>query len=156
MGVGGSYDDAQIVVQNLETGERRVLVQGGSYARYAPTGHIVYYRAGTVMAVPFDLKRLEVTGSPFPLVEGVMGSGNSGAAQYALSDLGTLLYVPGVGAQEIKRSLVWVDRKGMVQPLRTPPRGYETPASHPTAKGWLSRLMVTFGSMNWRAKRSPG
>ena len=48
----------------LETGERKVLIQGGSDARYVPTGHIVYVRAGALMAAPFDLDRQEVTGSP--------------------------------------------------------------------------------------------
>jgi len=131
--ISGNANDANIVVQNLETGERRtLLVQGGTYPRYTPTGHIVYYRAGTIMAVPFDLMKLEVNGSPFPIVEGVMGSnGASGAAQYALSDLGSLFYVPGVGSQDIRRSLVWVDRKGMVQPLRAPPRSYVTPRLSP-------------------------
>jgi hypothetical protein len=46
------------------------LIRGGSNARYVPTRHLVYYRAGTVMAVPFDLARLGVTGSPAPVVEG--------------------------------------------------------------------------------------
>ena len=49
------WDDAQIVVQSLKTGERKTLVEGGSDARYVPTGHIVYASAGTLFAVPFDL-----------------------------------------------------------------------------------------------------
>jgi serine/threonine-protein kinase len=126
-----NYDNAQIVVQNLETGERRALIQGGTYPRYVPTGHIVYYRAGTVMAVPFDLQRLEVTGPAIPVVEGVRSTGVTGAAQYAMSDVGSLFYVPGLGGQEIKRTLVWVDRKGMVQPLRAPQRGYVYPRLSP-------------------------
>ncbi|MGH9785295.1 MAG: protein kinase domain-containing protein, partial [Terriglobia bacterium] len=71
---GNNWDNAQIAALNLESGERRVLVQGGTYPRYAPTGHLVYYRADTVMAVPFDPDRLEVTGAPAPVLEGVMSS----------------------------------------------------------------------------------
>ncbi len=58
---GGAWDDAQIVTQSIETGERRVLIEGGSDARYVPTGHLVYALGETLLAVPFDLERLEVT-----------------------------------------------------------------------------------------------
>ena len=33
---------AQIVVQSLESGERKVVLKGGADARYVPTGHLVY------------------------------------------------------------------------------------------------------------------
>ena len=60
VGTGGSWDDARIEVVKLETGERKVLIQGGSDARYVPTGHIVYVRAGARwMAAPFALDRLK-------------------------------------------------------------------------------------------------
>ena len=65
------WDDAQIVVQSLETGVRKPLIEGGSDARYVPTGHIVYVSGGTLFAVPFDLPKLEVTGGAVPVVEGV-------------------------------------------------------------------------------------
>ena len=109
--MGGSWDNAQIAALNLETGERRVLVQGGTYPRYAPTGpsaalrtgHLVYYRAGTVMAVPFDPDRLEVTGAPAPVLEGVMSSvtnaslpTGSGVAQFSFSRTGSLVYIAGL------------------------------------------------------------
>ncbi len=57
---GTGVDDLRIGVLSLETGERRVLVEGGTYARYVPPGYMVYARAGGLLAVPFDLKRLEV------------------------------------------------------------------------------------------------
>ena len=63
-------DDAQIVVQTLATGERKVLVSGAS-PRYAASGHIVFARANALWAVPFDLNRLETTGPPLPVIEGV-------------------------------------------------------------------------------------
>ncbi|MDA2915179.1 hypothetical protein MYX77_14730, partial [Acidobacteriia bacterium AH_259_A11_L15] len=67
-----SFDDAYIDVLSLQTGERKTLVQGGSYGWYAPTGHLVFARAGSILAVPFDLERLEVTGSEVPVVSNVM------------------------------------------------------------------------------------
>ena len=129
-----SMDNAQIEALNLESGERRVLVQGGTYPRYAPTGHLVYHRDGALMAVPFDPDRVEVTGAPAPVLEGVMSSltaggvpTGSGVAQFGFSRTGSLVYLAG-GAQADERTLVWVDRTGAVEPLVAPPRAYVHPA----------------------------
>ncbi len=59
----GRWDDSQIVVQSLVTGERKVLIENGADAHYVPTGHLVFVRLGTLMAAPFDLALLEVTGA---------------------------------------------------------------------------------------------
>ena len=125
VGAQASYQDAQIAAVRLDTGEQKLLIRGGTYGRYVPTGHLVYYTGGTVMAVPFDPVRLEVRGTPAPVVEGVMsGPGNTGAAQFGFSDAGSLVYVPG-GVEGISPDmLVWVDRKGTEQPVGAPPRIY--------------------------------
>ena len=68
------YDDARIVAHSLETGQRKVLFEGGHRAWYSPSGHIVYIHFGTLLAVPFDLERLAVTGPPAPVVDGVFES----------------------------------------------------------------------------------
>ena len=62
--VNASDSDSQIVVESLDTRERRVLIEGGTDARYLPTGHLVYALAGNLLAVPFALDRLEVIGGP--------------------------------------------------------------------------------------------
>ena len=54
-----------------------MLVQGGADARYVETGHLVYIKAGTLMAVPFDLRSQQITGSPVAVLEGVMQSVNT-------------------------------------------------------------------------------
>ena len=113
--------EQQIVVESLETGRRQILVQG-SHARYVPTGHLVYAREGRLLAVSFDLARLKVTGVPVPIVEDVMVTNFTGA-QFCFSRLGLLVYIPG-DIKLAERTLVWVDRKGMVQPLLRPPRPY--------------------------------
>ena len=125
----GSVDTAQIAVVSLETGEYRTLV-GGTYPRYASTGHIVFGREASLWAVQFDADRLEVTGSPVPVLEGVRVEGNRGAAQFALANDGSLLYVPG-GAAEAPRHLVWVDREGREEPLPAEPRAYTYPRISP-------------------------
>ena len=80
LGDGSNWDDAQIVVHSLETGARKVLVAGGRDARYVPSGHLVYVLDGTLLAVPFDVDRLEVTGGAVPMSEGVVTAFFSGAA----------------------------------------------------------------------------
>ena len=89
----------QIAVLSLETGERKVVLEGGRVAHYAPTGHLVYATAvgGTLMAAPFDLARLEVTGDPVPILERVRSAAGS-AVDYSFSSDGTLVYVEGEGS----------------------------------------------------------
>jgi len=115
---GESFDDTPIVLQSLKTGERHDLGLKGTFARYAPTGHLIYARAGSIFAAPFDLQRLAVTGAAVPIVEGVLTHVPSGAAQFAFADNGVLVYLGTRGP--VERAMVWVDRRGGVQPLSMP------------------------------------
>ena len=54
------FEDANLVVQTLPAGARKVVQRGGYYGRYVPSGHLVYIHEGTLFAAPFDLDRLEV------------------------------------------------------------------------------------------------
>jgi serine/threonine-protein kinase len=131
----GNFDDSHIALASLDNPEHHVLVRGGTYARYVPTGHLVYYRAGTVMAVPFDLARLEVTGTAAPVLEGVMSSTSGfGAGQFTFSNNGSLAYVPGGATTTIERTLVWVDRKGTEQALPAPAQTYDHPQLSPDGR----------------------
>ena len=69
------WDKAQVVIQSLKSGERQTLIEDGSDARYLPTGHIVYALGGVLYAVPFDLRRLQVTAGPVPILEGIRRAG---------------------------------------------------------------------------------
>jgi Tol biopolymer transport system component len=109
-------DDADgVAVLDLISGEEKMLVPGGSNPAYADTGHIVFVRGSTLMAVPFSAAELAVTGEPVALVQGVRRPLGAGAADYALSANGTLVYVPGsqVATAEVG-AMVWVDRSGAV------------------------------------------
>ena len=126
---------AQIVVQSLETGVRKTLIEGGSDARYVPTGHIVYVSGGTLFAVPFDLPKLEVTGGAVPVVEGVRRRA-SVSATWPSSRFPTRvrsLYVPGP-ASAGQDDLVLFDRKGGAEPLKLPPGRYDFPRVSPDGK----------------------
>ncbi len=119
-----------IAVQSLKTGFRRMLIQDGVDARYAPTGHLVFARAGTLLAAPFDLKRLEVTGPAVPVADGVRMTVFRIAAHYAFSETGSLVYTSG-GPGGSEDMLVWVDRKGTSRPLGTSPRSFVHPQLSP-------------------------
>jgi len=122
---GGNRDAAQIVAESLSTGERTVLARGGSDGRYLPTGHIVYAFEDGLFGVAFDAETLTVSGGPVPLLQGVLRAANANpAANFAVTDTGTLVYLSGdVGAAGL-RTLVWVDRGGRREPIDTPPRAY--------------------------------
>jgi serine/threonine-protein kinase len=124
LATGADWDQAELVAQSLDTGERKVLVRGGRDARYVPTGHLVYVQQGTLLAVPLDLDGLEVTAGPVPLIEGVSDAvGASGSAHFSTSGDGTLVYLPG-GRGMFERTIVWVDRRGREEPLEVKPRPY--------------------------------
>ncbi len=119
-----AWDESQIVTQSLETGERRILIEGGRDARYVPTGHLVYALEETLLALPFDVARLEATGGPVPVVEGVRRVQTAtGAAQASFSASGSLAYVLG-GAATASREFVWVDREGREEPVAAVPQDY--------------------------------
>ena len=129
---------AQIVL-NLKTGEKKIVLESnGIIAQFANTdpssamGHLVYYDAttGSLMAVPFDANRLQVKGSPVPVLDGVQ-SFVPVFGSFGFSDSGTLAYVTGGGLASANNTLVWVDRNGAEQPLPAPPRRYAVPAVSP-------------------------
>jgi Tol biopolymer transport system component len=117
---GGNPDHAQVVVERLDTGERKLLAQGGTFPQYVPAGYLAYVRGGKLMAAPFDLRRLEVKGQAVAVSEDVQESG-SGASQFGLSSEGSLVYIPPSRAQ---KKLVWVSRNGTEQLLAARAEGY--------------------------------
>ncbi len=105
---------ANLVVQRLPGGPRKIVHRGGNYGRYLPSGHLVYVREGTLFAAPFDVDRLETTGPPVPAVEGVKQG--EGGAQFTFSSRGTLVFVPGQYGAGVP--IQWMDAEGNLTPLR--------------------------------------
>ncbi|MGH9862509.1 MAG: protein kinase domain-containing protein [Candidatus Acidiferrales bacterium] len=135
-----SFNDAHIGVYSPETGQRRTVFDGGANAHYAASGHLVFGRIGSLLAVPFNLTRLEVTGPPAPVVEGVMMNPSTGAVHFDLSADGSLLYLPG-SARAVEHPLFWVDRKGVARPAMEGRRAFIGPRLSPDG----SRLAVEIG-----------
>jgi serine/threonine-protein kinase len=129
------WDRGTIVVQSLRDGVRKRLIEGGSDGRYLPTGHLVYALGGTVYGVRFDARRLEIKGNPVPVLEGVQRgfAGASGAAQFSVAENGSLAYIPGPSdASTSQFDIAFTDRKGVIEPLRLPPRPYAFPRLSPS------------------------
>ena len=110
-------EDSQIAVLSLDTHEQKVVIRGGSYPRYSPTGHLLYGVQGNLWAVAFDLNRLETVGDPVPVQEGVLTK-PLGAANFGISENGRLVYVPDTGDAGVLTSrLVVTGRDGAGTPL---------------------------------------
>jgi serine/threonine-protein kinase len=134
-----SWDDAQIVAQTLDAaGTRRVVVQGGSDARYLQTGHLLYAVAGTMLAAPFDVSRLAVTGPAVAVIEGVLRSTPglpTSASHVAVSETGTLAYVPGPATTATAMfGLVVGDGRSDPTQLKVPPAAYMQPRVSPDGR----------------------
>ena len=118
-GTATSWDDREIVVESLSTGERHVVAHGTA-ARYVASGHLVVARGGALTTIPFDPTRLQTTGAPIRIAEGVMQSA-FGAAQFSASRNGTFVYVAGGTST---RELVWFSRAGVAKTLPAPAQTY--------------------------------
>src|SRR5262249_44597013 len=130
--INSGVDNDEIAVQRTDSAERAIVVRGGTYGRYIPTGHLIYYRAGTVIAVPFDSERLSLKGAPAPVLESVTANNGFRTAEFSFSNTGSLAYV--AGAPSDGQNLIWVDRHGMAETLPAPLRPYNYPRLSPDGR----------------------
>ena len=113
---------------DLATGARTELLKVEGFLsvvnpRYVASGHLVYGQGGNLMAVPYDLERRMVTGTPTPVLSGVYSSGRINSHYYALSSGGTLVYVAGQSGNR----LAWVGRDGSTEPIAATEGTYRWP-----------------------------
>ena len=81
----GPISEKQISVLSLETLTHHVL-EDGTDAHFASSGHLVFARAGSLWAAPFDPESLELTGEPTLMLEGVRVNSGGGWAFYTLAN----------------------------------------------------------------------
>jgi Tol biopolymer transport system component len=118
----------QIAIQPIAGGERQILVAEGADGRVTSTGHLVWLHDNVLFAQAFEARQL--SGVPVPLVQGVRFACNTATGQFALSENGSLVFVPGAAA-DTNGQLVWVDRTGREEPIGAPPDRYRTPRISP-------------------------
>jgi eukaryotic-like serine/threonine-protein kinase len=146
--------EPRVAVLQGKTRRWRHLLDDAADARYVPTGHLIFLRQGTLMAVPFDPDRLEVTGQPVPLIVGLMQALNTlhsgfitAAGQFSISRSGGLVYAPGGITPDLENSLVWVDRKGTLQPALPFKGPFNAPRLSPDGR----RVAYTLRGREFRA-----
>jgi eukaryotic-like serine/threonine-protein kinase len=129
-GTQGGIDASNIVAQRLPSGPSKIVLRGGHYARYLRSGHLLYAQGASLFAVPFDVNRLEVTGQPVAVLDGVKVFKVSGASLFDVSDTGILAYVPGdlIGTDA---PMMWMRRDGAMTPMRAVPRDWRAPQFSP-------------------------
>jgi serine/threonine-protein kinase len=125
------YDDSEIDVVSLKTGKRKAIYQGGFYARYLPSGHLVFIHQNTLFAAPFDLTRLKLGGTPQPVLGDILNGPDDGA-DFDFSQNGTVVYVSN--ERTSKRSIFWLDGAGHTQLLQPGPGLYRVARFSPNAK----------------------
>jgi Tol biopolymer transport system component len=140
----GSFDSANIVVEAPQEATRKVVHRGGYFARYLPSGHLMYVSGGTVFVVAFDLERLEVTGQPVPVIQGVEATTGTGAVQLAVSANGTLVYLPG-GERTIESPIMWMDSSGRTTPLREMDSDWSNPSFSPDGNHLAMDVVTSTG-----------
>ena len=169
---GKSFNDARIEALSFKTGKLKVLIEGGTGGRYLPGGYLAYSRNATLFVVGFDPKRLEVQGTPVPMIEGVMTGSSNGDADFAVSNNGTLVFQPGTFSS-FQRNLVWIDRSGKATNVSAEVKPYGPPTLSPDGKRialtlqgssydvWIDDLerdtftKVSFGADDYRPRISP-
>jgi DNA-binding winged helix-turn-helix (wHTH) protein/Tol biopolymer transport system component len=114
-----STDAAQIAVLNLRTRESKIVLTDGTAARYAASGHLLYVSGQSLNAIAFDPNALETRGEAIVVPNtAIATAADSGAAEFAVSATGTLLFVaPSAARAETLRTMSWIDRQGVEEPL---------------------------------------
>ncbi len=127
-------DSANIEVLSLKSGRVKVVRRGGSFGRYLPSGHLIYFRQGALYGVRFDLGRLETHGAPEPLLEDLADSESATFGRVSFSRSGILLYASAARRTGVA-PIAWLDSAGKSQPIVSPSitfsRQAETPRLSP-------------------------
>ena len=121
---GAGFNNGNLIVQDLSGSPSKVVLKGGYHGRYVRSGHLVYVHDASLVAVPFDLARLEVTGPPVTIAQGVVVEDPTGGAQFSVSDAGMLSYSVRLGprrrnasdvAQQQQRAAAVAGHRGAVE-----------------------------------------
>ena len=133
-----STGEGSIEAQSFKTGKRTTLVPAGAYGRFLPSGHLVYMHRGTLFAAPMDLRRLELTGPPVPLLQDVGFHPGTGTAGFTFSQSGMFVYVAASPDDQL-RPIGLMDEKGKLELLPLAKARY----THPRVSPDGTRMAVT-------------
>ena len=117
-----SADDAAVVAISLPSGAEQVIAEAAVFGRYATGGYVLFLRDGDLYAVRVDPSTHRPQGTPVRVVPAVM-TGMTGAAQFAISPRGSLLYIDDV-PERLHRTVARVDPDGRTADLPISPRAF--------------------------------
>ena len=137
----GRTEKRRLEVYSPEEGSRHIVLNDIGFGRYVPSGHLVFLRNGSLFVGRFDPTERRLTGNPVPLVEQIQHQIYHDSVQLAFSNTGTLIFIP---APSRDRKLVWVDDRGLVEPVGAPLRAYEKLSLAPNGK----QIAVAIDSQN--------
>ena len=107
---GGPDDPNGVYVGTIDSKDRTLVLAGGANAKYAG-GYLIFPRDRVLMAQPFDVSRLTLSGDAVPVADQLATSGPSGrTGAFSVSQTGVLAYQAGF--EEVRSQLGWVDRAG--------------------------------------------
>jgi Tol biopolymer transport system component len=135
--------ELHIVSVDIDTGDVRPLIAGGTYPRYSATGHVLFLRNGALMATAIDVAARTASDQSQVVVEDVFMNPAMASGNYAVSAAGTLAYAPGT-SEDFNRQLVLIDSKGVRTPVSDAKRYFEWPQASPDGQ----RIAVTIPG--WR------
>jgi serine/threonine protein kinase/Tol biopolymer transport system component len=104
----GKPEVSGVYVGTLDSMESRRILSSDAQAVYAPPGYLLFLRQGTLLAQPFDEKKLELTGEPRPLAEHIATT-FTGLMVVSAAGNGTVGYRTSAGENA---RLTWIDRSG--------------------------------------------
>jgi serine/threonine protein kinase len=133
--------DKQSIQQNIEVirvrdRRRKTLLRSATSPRYLPSGHLVYTKGATLFALPFDLDRLETSGTAVPVLEDVAVQPVSGLAQFDVSRSGTMVYRKDPGSAVGMTRVQWLDASGKKDTVMAKPAVFSAPRLSRTESGW--------------------
>ncbi|MHA1153837.1 MAG: protein kinase domain-containing protein, partial [Alphaproteobacteria bacterium] len=154
-GYSTPIENARIMALCLESGEQRVLIEGGAFGRWSPSGHLLFVRSGKLLAAPFDVVNVAVSGSAEPVLDDVYLESSDGYSALGFGANGTLVYAPA-SVLDAPRRLAWVDRQGGLTPLDLPAKRYGEPRLSPDERRIAVAIVEGQNSDIWIHDRERG
>ena len=114
-----------VFVATIDGKDERRILPILSNARYVAPGYLIFAKDGSLRAQRFDPERLQLSGDPITLVDGVQYVGFYASHLFSVSETGTLAFVAGEGT--LTRRFTWVDREGTVLETVGKPGNYFSP-----------------------------
>jgi Tol biopolymer transport system component len=130
-----AQDPNMIWVGSLDPSEApKSLLATDSRAEYAKEGYLLFAQQGNLMAQRFDVAKLVLSGTVFPVGENIRANANNGRAAFSIANNGTLVYREGTVSGGEGLLIAAFDREGKATPLLKQPGDNRAPRLSPNEK----------------------